>query len=143
MKYLLLLFPSIVATLLGIGLVTTAISISKAENGNVLPTKPTIAEKQKMVPQQQKLAPTPIWAKTKPQAIAPVSPTPQNIIKHQVKTEQVNNCDPNYSGCLKMNAGDYDCSGGSGNGPNYTGPVEVYGSDPFDLDRNHDGWGCN
>lgn len=53
------------------------------------------------------------------------------------------NCHPGYSGCLKMNAGDYDCAGGSGNGPNYTGPVRVYGSDPFGLDRDHDGWGCD
>lgn len=52
------------------------------------------------------------------------------------------NCHPGYSGCLKMNAGDYDCAGGSGNGPNYTGPVRVYGSDPFGLDRDNDGWGC-
>jgi len=52
------------------------------------------------------------------------------------------NCHPSYSGCLKMNAGDYDCASGSGNGPNYTGPVEVYNSDPFDLDRDNDGWGC-
>jgi hypothetical protein len=51
-------------------------------------------------------------------------------------------CHPSYSGCLKQNAGDYDCSGGSGNGPNYTGRVRVYGSDPFGLDRDNDGWGC-
>jgi len=51
-------------------------------------------------------------------------------------------CHPNYSGCLKQNAGDYDCAGGSGNGPNYTGPVRVYGSDPFGLDRDKDEWGC-
>ena len=54
----------------------------------------------------------------------------------------VQNCHPSYSGCLKLNQGDYDCASGSGNGPNYTGPVEVYGSDPFDLDRDNDGWGC-
>lgn len=52
-------------------------------------------------------------------------------------------CHPSYSGCLKQGAGDYDCSSGSGNGPNYTGPVQVYGSDPFDLDRDNDGWGCD
>lgn len=51
-------------------------------------------------------------------------------------------CHPSYSGCLKVNAGDYDCASGSGNGPNYTGRVEVYGSDPFDLDRDNDGVGC-
>jgi hypothetical protein len=27
----------------------------------------------------------------------------------------VSNCHPSYSGCLKMNAGDYDCAGGYGN----------------------------
>lgn len=59
-----------------------------------------------------------------------------------VETKPTSNCHPNYSGCLEQNAGDYDCSGGSGNGPNYTGPVRVYGSDPFDLDRDNDGWGC-
>lgn len=51
-------------------------------------------------------------------------------------------CHPGYSECLKRNAGDYDCAGGSGNGPNYTGRVRVYGSDPFRLDRDNDGWGC-
>lgn len=58
------------------------------------------------------------------------------------ETRIPSNCHPSYSGCLKMNAGDYDCAGGSGNGPNYIGPVQVYGSDPFDLDRDNDGWGC-
>ena len=51
-------------------------------------------------------------------------------------------CHPGYSGCLKRNAGDYDCNGGSGNDSNYTGPVEIYGSDPFILDRDDDGTGC-
>ncbi len=51
-------------------------------------------------------------------------------------------CHPSYSGCLEINAGDYDCADGSGNGPNYTGTVRVHGSDPFDLDRDNDGWGC-
>lgn len=51
-------------------------------------------------------------------------------------------CHPSYSGCLKRNAGDYDCRGGSGNGPNYTGRVRVIGPDVFGLDRDRDGWGC-
>jgi hypothetical protein len=37
---------------------------------------------------------------------------------------------------------DYDCAGGSGNGPLYTGPVTVVGPDEFDLDREGDGVGC-
>jgi hypothetical protein len=54
-----------------------------------------------------------------------------------------NGCDPNYSGaCLDPNSPDYDCAGGSGNGPDYTGRVEVVGDDHFDLDRDGDGIGC-
>ena len=56
--------------------------------------------------------------------------------------EQNSDCHPGYSGCLKASASDYDCSGGSGNGPYYTGKVQVFGSDPFGLDRDGDGWGC-
>lgn len=52
------------------------------------------------------------------------------------------NCHPNYSGCLKADASDYDCDGGSGNGPYYTGRVQVIGPDVFDLDRDGDGIGC-
>jgi hypothetical protein len=45
--------------------------------------------------------------------------------------------------CLHDGIGDYDCSSGSGNGPNYvSGPVRVTGSDPFGLDADHDGVGC-
>ena len=53
------------------------------------------------------------------------------------------NCDPNYEGaCLKPNSPDYDCEGGSGNGPDYTGPVRVVGDDHYDLDRDGDGEAC-
>ena len=51
-------------------------------------------------------------------------------------------CHPSYSGCLNPNASDYDCTGGSGNGPYYTGYVRVIGPDVFGLDRDGDGWGC-
>lgn len=51
-------------------------------------------------------------------------------------------CNENYSGCLKKNAGDYDCRWWSGNGPNYTGMVRVLWYDEFWLDRDNDGWGC-
>lgn len=51
-------------------------------------------------------------------------------------------CHPSYSGCLKPDASDYDCAGGSGNGPYYTGRVQVIGPDVFGLDRDKDGWGC-
>ncbi len=51
-------------------------------------------------------------------------------------------CNSNYSGCLEPNASDYDCAGGSGNGPYYTGKVQVLGYDEYGLDRDGDGWGC-
>lgn len=39
--------------------------------------------------------------------------------------------------------GDYDCAGGLGNGPNYVqGPFQVVGSDPYGLDGDNDGIGC-
>lgn len=52
------------------------------------------------------------------------------------------NCDPNYSGCLNPNASDYDCAGGTGDGPLYTGRVDVLGVDHYGLDADGDGIGC-
>ncbi len=52
-------------------------------------------------------------------------------------------CDPNYSGaCLDPSSSDYDCEGGSGNGPDYTGPVTVVGEDHYGLDADGDRYGC-
>jgi hypothetical protein len=51
-------------------------------------------------------------------------------------------CAPGYSGCLDADAYDYDCAGGTGDGPRYTGTVSVSGSDPFGLDDDGDGTGC-
>jgi hypothetical protein len=51
------------------------------------------------------------------------------------------NCTPGYKPCLKR-ASDYDCKGGTGDGPKYTGKVRVTGSDPYGLDSDNDGWGC-
>ena len=53
-------------------------------------------------------------------------------------------CDPAYKGaCLKPNASDYDCAGGSGNGPYYVrGPIRVVGSDHYRLDADGDGVAC-
>jgi hypothetical protein len=48
-------------------------------------------------------------------------------------------CD--YDPCLPP-ASDYDCLGGSGDGPEYTGRVTVTGSDPYGLDADGDGVGC-
>lgn len=52
-------------------------------------------------------------------------------------------CDPNYEPCVPIDS-DVDCAGGRGNGPAYVaGPVRIIGSDPYDLDRDGDGVGCD
>lgn len=61
--------------------------------------------------------------------IRTVSPPPQD-------------CTSGYQPCLEP-AYDYDCAGGSGDGPEYAdGPVYVTGSDPYDLDSDGDGVAC-
>jgi len=53
-------------------------------------------------------------------------------------------CDASYEGaCLDPDALDYDCAGGSGDGPEYTGTVSVVGDDHYDLDRDGDGVACD
>jgi hypothetical protein len=61
----------------------------------------------------------------------------------QQESEVAEECDPNYSGCLDPHSPDYDCVGGEGDGPDYTGTVEVLGYDEFGLDRDGDGIGCD
>jgi len=53
-------------------------------------------------------------------------------------------CDSNYEGeCLTPGIGDYDCAGGSGDGPNYVySSVSVVGEDVYGLDANSNGIGC-
>jgi PASTA domain len=70
-----------------------------------------------------------------PPSTAPTEPPP---------TAPPDNCHASYQGeCLEAGIGDYDCAGGSGNGPNYVqGTVRVVGPDEFDLDRDGDGLGC-
>jgi hypothetical protein len=52
-------------------------------------------------------------------------------------------CHPSYTGaCLDPSARDYDCAGGSGDGPKYTGYVNVVGYDEYGLDADNDGVGC-
>lgn len=71
-----------------------------------------------------------------PEDLAPSAPGPDN------DGPDTSNCESGYSPCLESGVGDYDCAGGPGNGPNYTGTVTVTGSDPFDLDRDRNGIGC-
>jgi len=81
-------------------------------------------------------APPPPPVTTRP-APKPSHPAPPPAPK-------ASNCDPAYpTVCLHDGIGDYDCSSGSGNGPNYVhGPLDVRPPDPFRLDSDHDGTGC-
>jgi hypothetical protein len=76
--------------------------------------------------------------------VAKAPPPPPTTAPPPPTTRPARNCDPSYPDvCLDPNAVDYDCAGGSGNGPRYvSGPIRVRPPDPFDLDREGDGWGC-
>lgn len=64
--------------------------------------------------------------------------------KYEAQVAAASNCDPNYEGaCLNPNASDYDCAGGSGDGPEYSGTVTVVGTDIHDLDADGDGIACD
>jgi hypothetical protein len=102
-----------------VGMVTVASAMGGMPPSEPMPQQPAIVQATTTTP--------------KPEVEEPVAPP----------AESAPSCDPNYSGCLKPNAGDYDCAGGSGNGPNYTGRVQVLGYDEFGLDRDGDGWGCD
>jgi PASTA domain len=76
--------------------------------------------------------------------VAKAPPPPPTTAPPPPTTTPARNCDPSYPDvCLDPNALDYDCAGGSGDGPSYVnGPIRVRPPDPFDLDREGDGWGC-
>jgi hypothetical protein len=119
--------------ILGGGVVLASIVASDPTSTQTAQPAPT------PIVQQRNITPPPV-TNTRDESPAPPRVTPTPVAPKPVQT--TSNCHPGYSGCLKQNAGDYDCAGGSGNGPNYTGPVRVLGSDPFGLDRDNDGWGC-
>ena len=76
--------------------------------------------------------------------VAKAPPPPPTTAPRPPTTTPARSCDPSYPDvCLDPDAVDYDCAGGSGNGPRYVdGPIRVRPPDPFDLDREGDGWGC-
>ena len=76
--------------------------------------------------------------------VAKAAPPPTTAPPPPPTTAPQPDCDPSYPDiCLDPDAADYDCAGGSGDGPEYVdGPVRVRPPDPFDLDREGDGWGC-
>ncbi len=121
---------------------TTAVPTATATSAAPSPADPTI----------EPTSAAPVVAPPAPvhtQAAAPPPAPVRTRVAAPVHTQAppppaTNNCDPSYPGvCLHDGIGDYDCAGGSGNGPNYvTGPVTVRGSDPFGLDNDHNGVGC-
>jgi hypothetical protein len=76
---------------------------------------------------------------TAPPTTPPPPPPPPTTV---ARAPASSGCHPAYGGCLDAGSSDYDCAGGSGNGPDYTGTVQVFGPDPYDLDRDGDGVGC-
>ena len=76
--------------------------------------------------------------------VAKALPPPPTTQPPPLSTIPARNCHPSYPGaCLDPTASDYDCAGGSGNGPKYVqGPVQVRPPDPFGLDSDSDGIGC-
>jgi hypothetical protein len=89
-------------------------------------------------------SPTPTPVPTlAPTPVPTLAPTPVPTLA-PVPTAAPGNCHPSYQGaCLLVDIGDYDCLGGSGNGPNYVkGPISVVGWDEFGLDGDGDGIGC-
>jgi CHRD domain len=68
---------------------------------------------------------------------------PGGEIRGQIEAAAPQACHSSYrEACLDPNAEDYDCEGGSGDGPLYTGQVKVVGPDEFELDHDNDGIGC-
>jgi hypothetical protein len=100
--------------------VTMTKATSSATAGTVISVSPSVGTE--LLP-----------GKTVKIVVAKAAPTPTN------------NCTPGYSPCLPVGPSDYDCYGGSGNGPAYTEPGVTYrvsGYDPYDLDSDGDGYGC-
>lgn len=71
----------------------------------------------------------------------PKEPKKKHSPRSGSQKSQSPECTEGYEPCLPP-AYDYDCSGGSGNGPAYTGTVRVFGWDVYGLDRDGDGIGC-
>lgn len=75
-------------------------------------------------------------------ALAAVPVAADDSLAHRRKSNGKRHCTRGYRPCLHP-ASDWDCAGGSGDGPRYVeGTVRVTGSDPYRLDSDNDGYGC-
>jgi hypothetical protein len=85
------------------------------------------------------------WSEAAPrEKPSPVEKKPQSITRPKVieiARSKSSGCHPSYSPCVPI-ISDVDCDGGEGNGPAFTGRVQVIGSDVYGLDRDGDGIGC-
>lgn len=74
----------------------------------------------------------------------PPTPVPTAAPAAPTAAPLAGNCHPSYVGyCVTAGIGDWDCAGGSGNGPNYLPvTVQVVGYDEYGLDADNDRWGC-
>jgi hypothetical protein len=73
---------------------------------------------------------------------APVHAAVPSTSSDAAPSQSAANCTPGYSPCIPPGP-DVDCAGGSGNGPRYVqGPITVTGSDPYGLDSDGNGIGC-
>jgi endonuclease YncB( thermonuclease family) len=64
-----------------------------------------------------------------------VSTGPVNVPRQTVAGGASSNCNPNYTPCVPNSAADLNC-------PDVGHPVKVVGSDPYNLDSDGDGYGC-
>ena len=81
------------------------------------------------------------WPPSKAQTADATATNPQPPPTTLTPASSPTGCHPSYIPCLDR-PGDYDCIGGTGNGPNYTGRVSVIGPDEYRLDADRDGIGC-
>jgi hypothetical protein len=108
------------------------------------PTKPVSPTMTSLPLQTRTSTASPTETPTPTHTLTPTETlTPPKSLSKATKAS-AKNCNPSYPNiCLQNGIGDYDCYGGAGNGPNYIkGPFRVLPPDPFDLDRDNDGIGC-
>lgn len=86
------------------------------------------------------VAPPPSPTTTVPPPPPPPPPT-TTLPPPPAPAPATSGCHPSYDPCVPL-ASDVDCIGGSGDGPEYVGTVTVSGSDPYGLDDDGDGVGC-
>jgi micrococcal nuclease len=78
-------------------------------------------------------AASPVTTVAPPQPVASVPP----------EAPSTSGCHPSYTGACVPIVSDVDCKGGSGDGPEYVGRVNVVGDDEYGLDRDGDGVACD